>query len=372
MRTIGLVLMAALMALSAHADSEAGAAPQIQIALLLDTSNSMDGLIDQAKAQLWSIVNEFVTAQYEGRRPEFEVALYQYGNNGLLAETGYIEQVLSLTDDLDKVSEKLFALTTHGGSEFCGAVIQRATGDLPWSENHDHLKVIFIAGNEPFTQGQVDFRAACKGAIEKGIMVNTIFCGPYEEGVSTQWKEGATLADGAYMNIDQDHQLVHINAPQDEAIERLGHALNETYVPYGALGAAGKANQQAQDSNATGLSAAVNVQRQATKATAFYKNAAWDLVDAVQEGAVQLEELSEQALPEELRSMNTEELHAYVDQKRQEREEIPEKINRLSAERRQYVAEEMKKQSQSDDNTLGNVIVKAVREQAEAKHFSFE
>ena len=32
--------------------------PEIKVALLLDTSNSMDGLIDQAKAQLWQIVNE--------------------------------------------------------------------------------------------------------------------------------------------------------------------------------------------------------------------------------------------------------------------------------------------------------------------------
>ena len=30
----------------------------IKVALLLDTSNSMDGLIDQAKAQLWDVVNE--------------------------------------------------------------------------------------------------------------------------------------------------------------------------------------------------------------------------------------------------------------------------------------------------------------------------
>ena len=30
----------------------------IKVALLLDTSNSMDGLINQAKAQLWEIVNE--------------------------------------------------------------------------------------------------------------------------------------------------------------------------------------------------------------------------------------------------------------------------------------------------------------------------
>lgn len=32
--------------------------PVIQLALLLDTSNSMDGLIDQARSRLWQIVNE--------------------------------------------------------------------------------------------------------------------------------------------------------------------------------------------------------------------------------------------------------------------------------------------------------------------------
>ena len=39
----------------------------IQIALLLDTSNSMDGLIDQAKSQLWSVVNEFI--RYKTQAP---------------------------------------------------------------------------------------------------------------------------------------------------------------------------------------------------------------------------------------------------------------------------------------------------------------
>ena len=33
------------------------------LALLLDTSNSMDGLIDQAKSQLWKIVNELAAAK---------------------------------------------------------------------------------------------------------------------------------------------------------------------------------------------------------------------------------------------------------------------------------------------------------------------
>ena len=51
--------------------------PRIQIAILLDTSNSMDGLIDQAKAHLWKIVNGFATAKRDGQTPDLEVALLE-------------------------------------------------------------------------------------------------------------------------------------------------------------------------------------------------------------------------------------------------------------------------------------------------------
>ena len=41
----------------------------IKVALLLDTSNSMDGLINQAKTQLWEIVNELSYAKCEEQEP---------------------------------------------------------------------------------------------------------------------------------------------------------------------------------------------------------------------------------------------------------------------------------------------------------------
>ena len=59
--------------------------PVIQLCILLDTSNSMDGLIDQARTQLWRVVNQFATAKRDGRSPELQVALYEYGNDGLPA-----------------------------------------------------------------------------------------------------------------------------------------------------------------------------------------------------------------------------------------------------------------------------------------------
>src|SRR4051794_10587913 len=139
--------------------------PSVQIALLLDTSNSMDGLIGQAKTQLWSVVNEFIRARRDGRPASIEVALYEYGNNGLPAREGFVRMVLPLTDDLDAVSEKLFALRTNGGQEYCGQVIRDATAQLDWSRSGAVYRAIFIAGNEPFSQGPVTYSESCRAAI---------------------------------------------------------------------------------------------------------------------------------------------------------------------------------------------------------------
>ena len=71
----------------------------IKVALLLDTSNSMDGLINQAKAQLWEIVNELSYAKYGIEKPNLEIALYEYGNSNLSSREGYIKQVNNPKDE---------------------------------------------------------------------------------------------------------------------------------------------------------------------------------------------------------------------------------------------------------------------------------
>jgi hypothetical protein len=94
--------------------------PLVQMAILLDTSGSMSGLIDQARAELWAIVNEFIFAKRGDMAPEVQVALYEYGKMSLPQEGGYIRRIVPFTTDLDKVSEELFALKTNGGDEYCG------------------------------------------------------------------------------------------------------------------------------------------------------------------------------------------------------------------------------------------------------------
>ncbi|MEM7101765.1 MAG: vWA domain-containing protein [Bacteroidota bacterium] len=346
-------------------------ASRIQVAILLDTSSSMDGLINQAKSQLWKMVNELAVSKKNGVAPDIEIALYDYGNSTISASNGYVRQIIPLTRDLDLVSEKLFSLTTQGGDEYCGRVIQEATNVLEWTGNHNDLQLIFIAGNEPFTQGPVDYRDACKNAIEQGIIVNTIHCGDYQVGVRTNWKDGADLADGKYLNIDQDDEVVHIPTPFDDEIMRLNQSLNQTYIGYGSLGATNLERQAKQDANAGSFGSANTVERAVAKSKrSLYKNTEWDLVDAVEEDAEVMEELEEEQLPEEMRNMSAEERKAYVEEKAEERSKIQDEINELDKKRKAFISEERK--TNAEKLTLDNVMLETVRSQAKEKNFKFE
>jgi hypothetical protein len=321
--------------------------PLIQVAILLDTSTSMNGLINQARSEIWSLVNDFIFTKKNGLAPEVQVALYEYGKNSLARSEGFIRQILPLTLDLDKVSEELFALTTNGGEEYCGWVIKNAVEELQWSQSKEDYKVIFIAGNEPFTQGKVDFRESCKAAIAKGIIVNTIHCGSAAQGMNGKWDEGAALADGQFLAIDQNIRVAAIGAPQDKGIVELGSKLNSTYVPYGLLGSSAANRQATQDRNAGGMGNGSAVERAVTKSSTNYVNSGWDLVDAVKSNKVKLEDLKAEDLPENMRSMSLNEKKAYIDARAKEREEIQSLIRGLDKERQQYIAEETKKRPRS-------------------------
>ncbi len=342
---------------------------KIQVALLLDTSNSMDGLIDQAKSQLWSIVNEMATARADGKIPDMQIALYEYGNDRLSAEGNYIRQVVPLTTDLDKISEELFALRTNGGLEYCGAVIAKSLQDLSWSSSNRDLKLIYIAGNEPFNQGKVDYKGACAAAIKKGIVVNTIFCGDYQEGVRTFWKDGADLADGKYFNIDANRATVFIETPYDKQINELNNKLNETYIAYGATGATKKANQSAQDMNAAGYSPAAAAERTVSKSSAAYRAEEWDLVDAVKNEKVKPTEVKAEDLPAEFRGKSAAEIKVLVDKKAEERARIQKEIQALNIKRQEYIKTKTKESGQT--NSLNTAMTKAMRERAVQLGFTF-
>lgn len=342
----------------------------IMLALLLDTSNSMDGLIDQAKSQLWKIVNELAAAKCDdGSRPSIKIALYEYGNDGLPSSEGYIRQVSPLTEDLDLISEKLFSLSTNGGNEFCGHVIKTSLNQLAWSASTADLKLIFIAGNEPFTQGGISYRLACEAAKEKNVVVNTIFCGDFNEGIQTNWKDGADLTGGTYMSIEQNSKTVYIPTPYDDKIAALNDKLNATYIYYGSSGASKREMQAAQDKNAEAYGQANKVERAVSKSSHAYKNSTWDLVDASKESEEVIVKAKDDELPKEMRGMTEVQRKAYVKQKADERAKIQVEIQTLNKQRLDYLAKNTPK---SEEAMLDGAMLKAIKAKGQSKNLVWD
>ena len=340
--------------------------PLVQLALLLDTSGSMSGMIQQAKVQLWAIVNQFIKADQNGVRPQVEVALYRYGSPELGTHTGYVRLLVPLTGDLDRIAEELFKLSTNGGEEYCGWAIRTAVENLQWTRNNHDYKAIFIAGNEPFSQGPVDFRASCKNAISRGIVVNTIHC---SGGDDSGWKDAALLADGSFMRIETNLAVVELDTPYDQDIMRLNSELNKTYIGYGAEGFRAMARQEAMDSASAKIGAANLAQRAVVKASRHYRTQSWDMVDAVEDKGI--EAIAEGEMPANMQKMSSEERQAYVEKKKTEREDIQEQIQVLSDKRESYLRKRQKELA-GNEKSLGSQIEQAVIQQAGKKGFSFE
>jgi len=344
---------------------------KVQIAILLDSSTSMNGLIEQAQAQLWDVVNAFIDAKVDGQVPFVEVAFYTHGQGNPGELNDHIRQIQPLTRDLDKISEELFALKTTGSQEFCGTVISRATKELEWDENPDTYKAIFIAGNESFFQGSMDAKKACSEAIAKGVIVNTIHCGEEKKGVDEGWATGAKLADGSFSFINQNQAVVSIDAPQDDKILELNTKLNKTYVTYNDIGKSRLLMQHSNDLKNTSLSKSAGVSRVQSKATLNYQNSSWDLLDASKGKELDWSTLKDENLPEELKGKTTEERKAWVAEKQKERTSIQKEIAKLSVERQNFVSEKRKELAEKDGEALDTVMKKVVVEQAKKKGYKF-
>jgi len=338
----------------------------IKVALLLDTSNSMDGLIHQAKAQLWEIINELSYAKCDNEKPNLEIALFEYGNDNLPIEEGHIRQVLAFSNDLDEISEKLFSLTTRGGNEFCGHVIQTSLDQLNWGSNSKDLKLLFIAGNEPFTQGKVSYKDAITNATEKDVVINTIFCGNYEQGISGMWKDGALLGKGDYMTIAHTQNIVYVKTPYDQKIMEYNTQLNKTYIAYGRQGQHKMMNQTKQDFNANSINEEIAVDRAVSKSSSFYTNSSWDLVDGIANDSVKLDELRKDELPKALRGKSKAQILAYVKKQQEERKKIQREIRELNAKRKIHIANKTSNASKTD---LESAMIKAIKTQAARKNY---
>jgi hypothetical protein len=344
---------------------QSNSSQKIQAAILLDVSGSMDGLIEQAKAQLWNMVSVMGKARCADGSPQIEIALYEYGRSSNDQKLGYIKQISAFSTDLDQLSKKLFALTTNGGDEYCGQVMYTSLNELSWDASPRSYKVLFIAGNEDFLQGNVSWTKACELAKQKGVTVNTIYCGDRLQGIKEHWNLNTECGNGSYTHIDQSAEINDIPTPYDSALFTLNQKLNNTYLAYGANGNMALSQQAEVDQLNYSMNKSVAAKRIAVKGKKeLYRNTAWDLVDAYEEDSSFVSRLDMKTLPDSLQNKTRGQVKQTIIHKQNERAQIRKDIEKLSNQRDSYIATERTKTISGTEATLGSEVEKIIKEQA--------
>jgi hypothetical protein len=347
---------------------------KIQVAILLDVSSSMDGLIEQAKAQLWNMVSVMGKATCNAVNPDIEIALYEYGRDGNDVKAGYVKKINGFINNLDSLSENLFKLTTNGGDEYCGQAIYTSIEELQWDNNKNSYKVIFIAGNEDFLQGKRKYTESCAKAKANGIIVNTIYCGDKMDGIREHWNLGAECGNGSYTNINSNAKLEDIPTPYDSTIMVLNSSMNNTYVSYGFDGAVNISKQANVDYLNVRVNTNVGVKRTVAKAQKnVYKNTSWDLVDAYEADSMAIARIDKKTLPDSLKNKSKEEITIVVKEQKAKRTAVQNEIQSLNTKRETFLIEERKRRAaNTNEPTLESEVEKIIKSQAKRFNMKIE
>lgn len=364
-------LLAAALAVMAAQAAGAQEAPKgkaaVDVVFVIDTTGSMGGLLEAAKAKVWALANEIAKGK---PTPEIRMGLVAFRDKG----DDYVTQVTDLTKDLDKMYAALLALQPGGGGDGPEHVIQGlsdAARKMSWSKDPKTFKVAYLVGDAPAHEDYADapkLDAVVQELVKKGVVVNAVQCGSGGQ-TQEQWTRIARLGEGRYAALSSDGGARAVETPFDSRLAELSSRLEGTVLAFGAR----KERTLSMVAAARGMMAAAPAAAAADRAAfkagsggaAFAAEA--DLLAAVEEKRVDAGALKDDELPEALRGKSKAEREAALAKTKKEREALKAEIARVAREREEW----RKKNAAPKKDALDAKLFEALRAQAAAKGISY-
>lgn len=347
--------------------------PKVDVVFVLDTTGSMGGLIQTAKEKIWSIATTMASAQ---QTPEIRIGLVAYRDRG----DSYVTKVVDLSDDLDSVYATLMDFEAQGGGdtpESVNKALYDAVHEMSWSEQDQAYQVIFLVGDAPphMDYNEIRYPEIVATAEQKGIVINTIQCGSIPSAVEP-WTQIASLGHGNFFQVDQAGGAVAYTTPFDEDIAKLSAKLDDTRLYYGTEEVKTKMRDKvaATEKLHEGASYASRARRGVFNASEGGRTNLLgenELVAAVASGAVDLNKLEEDALPDALKPMAPAAQEAFVAELAEERADLQRQIRKLSEDRDGYLAKKVDEAGGLKDS-LDQKLYDAVKEQAGKAGLDYE
>ncbi len=344
-------------------------ATRIEVAFVLDTTGSMSGLIEGAKSKIWSIASQLAGNQQESG---VRMGLIGYRDRG----DAYVTRRYDLSADIDSIYAQLRSFRAEGGGdgpESVNQALHEAITAMSWSDRDDVYRVVFLVGDAPphMDYGDVGFEESVRIARQKGIAINTIQCGSWEE-TARIWRQIATLGAGQYAAIAQNGGMVAIATPMDEELAKLNQQLAGTVVGFGDAQTRREMDSKVAAARTAPAAAAADRLSYLRKTGGGVVSGLRDLVEAVADG-LSLDDVAEAELPAEMQAMNVAERHSYLERNRKARARIQARVDELSEGRDAYLASAQKKlDAEGRGDGFDTEVFATIKRQAAEKGISYE
>ncbi|HKI35589.1 MAG TPA: VWA domain-containing protein [Gemmataceae bacterium] len=345
--------------------------PKVEVVFCLDTTGSMGGLIEGAKTKIWAIANQIAAGK---PTPDLKVGLVAYKDKG----DDYVTKVIPLTDDLDTIHAELKKFKAQGGGDLPESVNQAlddSVNKIAWSKDKGVLKIIFLVGDAPphmDYKDDVKYPETCKKAVERDIIINTVQCGN-DADCRKYWQDICKKAEGTYVQIAQEGGIVAIATPFDKDLGEINAELARSTVTYGdaKLRRAGEEKKAEAEKLSAAPATAPAAADRAGKIAKDGKVAAYDLIDAIKEKKVKLEDLKDEDLPDDLRKMKPQERKAHLDKLEKKRDELTKKAGELDKKRGEFIDKKLKEDKKGGKDGFDNQVVEMLRKQAKKYNIEY-
>jgi Mg-chelatase subunit ChlD len=343
--------------------------PRIEVCFVLDTTGSMGGLLEGAKQKIWSIANEMISAQ---PTPELKLGLIGYRDRG----DDYVVKSFSLTDDIDAIYGHLREFQAGGGGdapESVNEALAEAIHKMPWSSDNKVLKIIFLVGDAPphmdYPNGP-KYPDLCREAAKKDLIINTIQCGEMAE-TKPIWQEIAKLSEGSYVGISQSGNVAVISTPMDKELSRLNERIGATLIPYGDSKLQAEVHAKYAVAKSAPVSAMADRLSYNSK-TGKAVQGRGELVDALNDKTLKLDEIDQKQLPTELQKLDRDELQKRIAKVRDERDDLQNQIVEVSKKREAYIQSENKRlAAEGKGDAFDQKVTETLHAQAAKKGISY-
>src|SRR5256714_4728031 len=343
--------------------------PHIEVCFVLDTTGSMGGLIEGAKQKIWSIANEMISAQ---PTPELKLGLIGYRDRG----DDYVVKSISLTDDIDAIYGHLREFQAGGGGdapESVNEALAEAIHKMPWSSDNRVLKIIFLVGDAPPHMDHPNgpkYPDLCREAAKKDLIINTIQCGEMAE-TKPIWQEIAKLAAGSSISISQPGNYAVSARPMSNELSRLNVRIGATLIPYGDSKLQAEVHAKYAAAKSAPIAAMADRLTYNSK-TGKAVQGRGELVDALNDKTLKLEEIDQKQLPTELQKLDRDELQKRIAKAHDERADLQKQIVELSKKREGYIQSENKRlAAEGKGDAFDQKVTETLHAQAAKKGISY-